>query len=82
MARIKTLVSVVQYKEENGNIVPDKEGLYYLLHWGLQTQIVYDANGNPVPVTNTVGICQERETGEIFLFPPQQIKVVGIVKNG
>lgn len=50
---------------------------YYLLHWGLETNIIYDAEKNPIPYTNTVGICQHMTTGYVETFLPGMIKVIG-----
>jgi len=50
---------------------------YYLLHWGLETSIEYDADKNPIPYTSTVGICQHLKTGHIETFLPGILKVIG-----
>jgi hypothetical protein len=50
---------------------------YYLLHWGLETNFVYDQDSRPIPYSSTVGICQHIKTGGIQTFIPSVIKVVG-----
>jgi len=51
--------------------------MYYLLHWGLETNFVYDQSHNPIPYSSTVGICQHIKTGVIETFIPGVIKVIG-----
>jgi hypothetical protein len=51
--------------------------LYYLLHWGLETNFTYDKDRNPIPYTSTVGICQHIKTGMIETFYPGALKVIG-----
>ena len=53
-----------------------EEVYYYLLHWGLTYQILYDRN-IPYPITYTVGICQHIKTGVIKLFTPDKLTVIG-----
>jgi hypothetical protein len=55
--------------------------LYYLLHWGLETNFVYDQNNTPIPYSSTVGICQHIKTGQIEKFIPGVIKVLGHEDN-
>jgi len=51
--------------------------MYYLLHWGLETNFVYDKSQNPIPYSSTIGICQHIKTGVIETFIPGVIKVIG-----
>lgn len=78
MSNIKTIVHVDMPKEGDESIMSPRE--YYLLHWGLETEIMRDAQGNPVPLTYTVGICQDIKTGHIETFGPKVIKVIGKTK--
>lgn len=64
-------------EEVDGNLVEKKQE-FYLLHWGLQAQLV-----NDIPVNETVGVCQNIETGQVFLFHPTSIKIIGKeIKHG
>lgn len=74
MAHIKTIVEA--------SWTPDDEndpgyGKFYLLHWGLKYDIFPDENGVIHPAQITVGICQEISTGNILLFLPTSLKVIG-----
>lgn len=72
MANLRTIVDVnISESEEKEQIEQ-----YYLLHWGMTYTIAHLKDG-PVPVHYTVGICQHIKTGQIHLFYPGQIKVVG-----
>ena len=53
-----------------------EEVLYYLLHWGLTYEILVDKEAR-YPVSYTVGICQQIESGEIRAFLPTELKVIG-----
>jgi hypothetical protein len=72
MANIKTVVEVNMSQED------DKEQFeqFYLLHWGL-TYTIMQLNEGATPVQYTVGICQHINTGQINIFYPGQIRVVG-----
>ena len=50
--------------------------LYYLLHWGIHTEI-RKVDGAPVVLTFTVGICQDIETGNVQIFAPEEIRIIG-----
>ena len=78
MAHIKTVAIAKEYDEKGK---PLKERSCYLLHWGLQTLVYWDKEGNPVPVSNTMAICEDKESGEIFLYPPSSIKIIGIERK-
>ena len=81
---IKTLCEVnIPVLNEEGDQI-EEEGTpkeiteqFYLLHWGLQAQIVVNGE-NIVPYTETVGICQNIVTGFIRLFHPEQIRIIGV----
>jgi hypothetical protein len=64
-------------EKSSSNDLGDKNR-YYLLHWGLECNVVNGNNpGEIIPVTYTVGICQNISTGQIETFPPRQIRVLG-----
>jgi hypothetical protein len=73
MAHLKTVVEGTW--EDEGEMKTDR---YYLLHWGMKYDLIPDANGNLMPVQYTVGICQHIKTGNIELFLPDLIKVLGV----
>ena len=54
-----------------------RKELYFLLHWGLETNFTYDQAQNPIPYTSTVGIVQHIETGVIETFIPGVMTVIG-----
>lgn len=82
-----------RFLNEEGDVIPDgdtdtvkmtKDVEYYLLHWGKETNILYDNMQNPVPYENTMAICQNVKTGWIKTFFPAQLKVISkeIKTNG
>lgn len=63
------------------SVIPEQQfskELYYLLHWGLETNFTYDDKGNSIPYSSTVGICQHIKTGHIQTFHPAVIRVIGM----
>lgn len=50
---------------------------YYLLHFGIKTDVIPDAEGRLVASSNTVAICQHCETGVVEMFDPTQLRVIG-----
>ena len=72
MAHIKTVVEVTF--DEDGQ---EKTDLYYLLHWGLKYDLMANEVGNMIPVHYTISICQHLKTGQIEMFMPDQLRVVG-----
>jgi len=84
--RSKTVVKVdLPVVDENGNPeLNDKndqvteEVMFYLLHWGLHMEVLEDKKtGQYFPTNYTVGICQHIKTGQIKIFMPELITVVG-----
>ena len=70
--------------KEGGTAIQEPETvneMFYLLHWGLETSMVYDASQYPIPYSQTVGICQHIKTGHIQTFLPSLIRVVGFEQN-
>ena len=69
------------YRKRTADQIPAfEEQMYYLLHWGLTYEILTDyADGGDKyhPVSYTVGICQHMKTGNIKLFYPTELTVVG-----
>lgn len=49
---------------------------FYLLHWGLTYSVLYNENNHPYAVSYTAAICQEIKGGRIYLFQPQEIRVI------
>lgn len=72
MARLKTIVEG-SWDGEDGTVT-DR---YYLLHWGLRYELIPDAFGNLQPVHYTVAICSNIKSGNVELFLPDQIKILG-----
>ena len=75
---MKVLCEVSVEKEspdENGDITFEKRQ-YWLWHWGLDQTIIETDHG-PVPVSYTVAICEDVETGQIMVFRPEQLKIFG-----
>ena len=54
-----------------------EKGTYWLLHWGLQFEIIQVEEGRLLPVNYTVAVCQDYDTGEVRCFLPEQIKILG-----
>lgn len=55
---------------------------YWLLHWGLQSEVQHDNNNNPIVMTYTVAICHNIETDEIETFLPAELKILGSEQVG
>jgi len=92
MAR-KTLAKIrIALLEEEGNLVrvnPDKldeeevknvqmeDREVFLLHWGLDYERQYDDQGRLHVWQFTVGICQDKRTGQIWTCLPTEIVILG-----
>jgi hypothetical protein len=50
---------------------------YWLLHFGLKYQLIEMAGGNTMAVSYTTCICQSVKTGQLEMFDPSQIRVIG-----
>jgi hypothetical protein len=59
--------------EEDPVMVKEK---YYLLHFGLCYKIIDTENGQ-IGVNYTVCICQNIKTGDLEMFDPSQLRVLG-----
>ena len=76
---MRTLVEITEERDETG---PDGGPLYfrsnwYLLHWGLQMEII-ETGDNKLAVGNrTVAICQNYDNGEVRCFMPEQCRILG-----
>ena len=62
--------------DDEGNPVFMKDR-YLLHHWGIEYRFVAGAEGQPVPVYFTVGICEHVGTGQIETFLPKDLRVIG-----
>ena len=85
MAIVRTIVEAeVEILDGNGEAVIIKEEVmrekrqFYLLHWGLVAQIHQAEGGEVYPANYTVGICQDKKTGWIKTFLPEELRVIGI----
>lgn len=72
MARLRPLAEV-SFVEDG----MEKKDLYYLLHFGLKYDLVTGMMGETVAIHYTVAICQHKETGQIEMFIPDQLKILG-----
>jgi dethiobiotin synthetase len=93
---IKTVVEVMKpvYNEKEQQLDVDGEvwdessekepqmepQTFYLLHFGLQPNFVYDKDGKVIPYSETMGICQHMESGHIQLIHPTQLRVLGVAE--
>jgi hypothetical protein len=68
---MKTMVEVTWIEEVNEETVT-KTDKYWLLYWGLKFDIV-----NDVAVNYTVAICSHLVTGQVEMFSPDQLKILG-----
>jgi hypothetical protein len=57
------------YQDENDEEVKEK---VWLLHFGLQYTVI-----NDIGVNYTVAIVENYGTGQIEMFDPQQLKIIG-----
>jgi hypothetical protein len=75
---MRSLVEVSIEKEElddQGDVVYEKKKAW-LLHFGVDNTLVETEHG-VVPVSYTVAICQDIETGQIQCFRPEVLRVLG-----
>jgi len=56
---------------EEGNTVYVKEK-YWLLHFGLRYEII-----NNIGVSYTIAICEHCKTGQLEMFSPDQLRILG-----
>jgi hypothetical protein len=52
-------------------------GRYWLLHFGIRYDIIYNAEGGAMPVNYTVAVCQHYESGVVECFLPEQLRIIG-----
>ena len=50
---------------------------FYLLHFGTTYQIVDAGDGMKMPVSYSVALCQEVETGQIMSILPDSLRIIG-----
>jgi hypothetical protein len=84
MSNIRLLVEASWIKEgtEMEGEPLYERNFYYLLHWGLDYQII-ETDEAKMPVNFTVAICQNKKTGQIECFRPYQLRVIGReIKDG
>jgi hypothetical protein len=79
MCAMRILVEVT----EESNVQPVdgdtayEKNKYWLLHFGLDYRIIEAEEGRLVAVNFTVAVCQNYETGQIELFKPDQLRIIG-----
>ena len=54
-----------------------ERGQFFLLHWGLQYQIIDLGEGRFTTANWTVAICEDCKTGAIRCFLPEQLRILG-----
>lgn len=54
----------------------EEKGHFWLWHWGLDYTIIETENDR-IPVSFTIAICEDCNTGQIVCFKPEQIKILG-----
>lgn len=76
---MRTLCEVRWTKEgtENDDEPVYETGKYWLLHWGLKPEYINHENGEITAISYTVAICAHYDTGQIEMFNPSQIKILG-----
>ena len=73
---MRTLVEVTFEEENKDGDTIEKKAKFWLLHWGLQREIINTGQG--LAVGNwTVAICEDYETGQIRCFLPEQLTIIG-----
>lgn len=74
---MKELVEVSWQKddtEEEPVMVKEK---YYLLHFGVKSDIIDAGEGRMIGVSNTVAICESVKTGQLECFPVEYLRILG-----
>jgi hypothetical protein len=80
---MKTLVEITEERDDTGE---NGEPLYsrrnaFLWYFGTEFKMIETEFG-VIPVTYTVAICSDYETGEVSTVMPSQIKILGkIIKE-
>ena len=76
---MKLLVEVIWQAEVqpiDGDTMYEK-GRYYLLHFGIDYRIIELGDGRIAAVNYTTAVCQHCETGQIEVFLPKDLRVIG-----
>ena len=60
--------------EEDPVMVKEK---YFLLHFGLRHEIIDRGDGTVAVANYSVAICQHYKTGQLEMFDPSQIRILG-----
>lgn len=74
---MRSLVEVTVEKDDlddKGDIVYEKKKAW-LLHFGLDNTLVETKHG-VMPVSYTIAICEDIETGQIFCYRPEQLRIL------
>lgn len=77
---MRILVEVTTEKEDqdiDGDMGYDKEQ-YYLLHWGMKSEVFIIDEDHTGGVSYTVAVCQHVKSGAIRTFLPDQLRVLGV----
>ena len=63
-------------KADNGDVLNEQSEFVhqgYFEYWGPSSRVVY-SNGFPVVMLMTIGICQDKTDGQVYICPPNTIK--------
>jgi len=78
MAHFKTVCEAqLPIYNEEGDVENHESRTFFLLHWGLKVGTFTNSDQIEVHASYTVAICQEQETGEIYTFLPEEIRIIG-----
>jgi hypothetical protein len=80
---MRTLCEVKWESEEqplDGDVVYEK-AQYILHHWGLQFKIIDTGDGTVAVGNYSVAICENCKTGDIEIFLPEQVKIIGTIND-
>jgi hypothetical protein len=62
----------VTWEEEVNEETVIKKGKVWVLHWGLRYQVI-----NDIAVSYSVAICENYDTGQIEMYDPTQLRILG-----
>jgi hypothetical protein len=76
---MRTLCEVSTIKEgtENDETPIMEKREYYLLHFGLQYQVIDCGEGKLAVGQWTVCYCEDKKTGQIKMFDPTRLRILG-----
>ena len=76
---MKTLVEVTIEKDttDDDDNPQYERSQWWLLHWGLQYQLIEGEDHRMIPVNYTVAICENYNNGEVRCFMPEQLRILG-----